>query len=765
MPAFRPHSLLLIALLGLAAMIAPGARAQGGEVRGRVVEAGRGDAIAGASVVLTVLGDGATRRTTTGDEGFFLLLDLPAGRVALTASAPGYEPATDTLDIAPGQRRVVGIALRALALGEVLVERAAPAGAGARRVDAADLADLPGLAPGGDAGEALAALATVLTFEDGGALFVRGGEASHVLYRVEGIPVYQPVHSLGPLLAVPADAVAYVDLTPGALPERLGGRAGAAVEVGLRGGDRERVVARGRLGYGFGAGLAALHAEIPVVPGRASLMLSGRGQVFGRADAGRAVEGDMAGLGSTPRPTGERRFDLADALVRFHAFASPLATVSLLALASHDAVEAPTTDGRRLRLVTDNAAAGGTLAYLPEEFPIQTEVRAFASRLRTSSSRPRPRGATETRTADVDGYGGEIALAYLLGPQRVTVGLFATSQRFSSEGVAADEGGVGMPGSGQPGIEEFVTEGGAWLGASVDGGRLGRVEPGVRVHAFPSRARVSVEPRLRWTVPTGRTSGAGRRPGHVYAAAGVQAQEIGGALLSPGAADAFVAFVPTPALRPPVRSMHGEAGASQRLARGLTLDVAAWARRTDHLDLDGRTRADGLGADVVLDARGLSLARRPLAVRLAYAAARVRYRRADGTTAAPSFDRPHAADVLARLALTPTLRLDVHVRAGSGTPVARVAGYGDDLDGPPFDVTGPARPTVLESGTARLPASARADLALAYRRQARSLSVEASAGVRNATGRRNVAYIDALSQTRVDAPGRAVTLALSLGWR
>ncbi len=757
--------LMWVAVVALCPALVPvqTARAQAtGQVRGRVVEAGRGDAVAGATVAAVRLGDAgdAARRATTGDEGFFLLLDLPSGRYAITTTAPGFAPAADTVEIGDGQRRVVGIELRALALGEVLVERAAPAGAGARRIDGADLAALPGLTPGGDAGEALAALPSVVTFEDGGALFVRGGEATHVLYRVEGIPVYQPVHSLGPLLAVPTDAVAYVDLLPGALPERLGGRAGAAVEVGLRGGDREHVVARARGGVGPGAGIAGVHIELPVLPGQASLTISGRGQAFGRARVGIPSTGSNdapSPPGATPIPTGERRFDFADGLVRFHAFASPLATVSALALASRDAVEAPTTDGRRLRLVTENAAAGATLAYLPEQFPIQTEVRAYANRLRTTSERPRARGQTETRTADVDGYGGEIAIAYLLGPQRVTLGLFATSQRFASRGVGMDAA------IGQPKTEEFVTEGGAWLGATVDAAgtplaRLGRVEPGVRVHAFPSRARISIEPRLRWTVPAGRG-------GTVYAAAGVQEQEIGGALLSPGAADAFVAFVPTPEGRPPVRARHAEVGARQRLARGVTADVAVWARRTDHLDTDGRTQARGAGAEATLDARGLALAGRPLALRLSAAAARVRYRAADGAETAPPFDRPLAADALARLALTGGLTLDVGIRAGSGTPVARVAGYADDLDGPPFDVTAPARPVVLSSGTARLPVSARADAALTYRVRRGNASADASIGVRNATGRRNIAYIDALTQTRVDAPGRALTVGLSVGWR
>lgn len=750
-----PRRLAFLAALLVAT--AGAAWAQPAQLRGRVVDADGGAALGGATVTLTLTpvqapvppGDAdRPHRTATDDDGFFLIVDIDAGRYVLRASLPGYAPAADTLDFAPGQRRIRGLELRPLALDEVIVERAPVALAGTARLDGADLASLPTFVPGGDAGAALAALPGVVAFEDGGGLFIRGGEATHVLYRVEGVPVYQPVHSLGPLLAVPADAIAYVDLTPGALPERLGGRAGAAVEVGLLGGDRERVVARGRIGYGLGAGLAAVHVELPVVPGAASLTISGRGQAFGRARTSTTA----AGAPGSGVPTGERRFDLADGLVRFHAFATPLVTVSALALASRDAVEAPYTDGRRLRLTTENRAAGVTFAYLPEQYPLRTEVRVFASQLRTASERPAP-GGDDARTSDADAYGGEMALAYLLGAQRVTFGLFATSQRLSSRGVDVDEA---MPGSGQPRTEEFVTEGGAWLGARVDGGRLGVVEPGVRVHGFPSRARVSVEPRLRWSVPV-----AG---GQAFVAGGVQAQEVGGFLLSPGAADAFVAVVPTPANRPPVRAQHAEAGASRALGRRAMLDVGVWGRRTDHLGLDGRTRATGRGADVRLDVRGVRLASRPVALRLAYGLSHVRYRDAAGATTAPPFDRLHTGDAVARLVLADGLRLDAHARVGTGTPFTRIGGFGDEpVD--PADPFGPTRPVGFGTDAVRLPTSFRADLALAYERRVGHARVEASVGVRNATAQRTLAAVDPYTLTRLDAPGRSLTLGLSLGWR
>ncbi|HYE56900.1 MAG TPA: carboxypeptidase regulatory-like domain-containing protein, partial [Rhodothermales bacterium] len=685
----RPIAALGAALVLGGILVAPPLHAQpaSAALRGRVVDAASGAPLEGAGVIL--MGpDQVARPTDAG--GFFVLTGLTPGRYALRVTLAGYRPHLDSLTLDPGARAVRGITLHELALPEMLVEQAPPEGIGATRLTAEALAHIPSVAPGGDAGVLLAALPGVVAFEEGGQLFVRGGEAVHALFLVDGVPVYQPLHAAGGLLGVPPGAVAYVDAWPGAAPARLGGRLGAAFEVGLRAGDRQRLRARGALG----TFLAAAQAEGPVVPGAASLLVAGRAQAFGAF-----------------RPTGtDRRFGLYDGLARLHAFLSPLATLTATALATGDDVDA-SAGARSLRYRWHNRAAGLRLNYLPEAFPVQTDLRIYRTTLRAASDLEQ----SGERRSEVTAVGGEIALRYLLGRQTLGVGLFGTTTHFGAE----------TPRTGASPLrdDEYLTEGGTYVEAVLLRGLL-RVEPGIRVHGYPSRRTTpSIEPRLRLAYGTPRW--------RLHAATSIQRQEVAGDVLGAGAADVFVAWRPSVENAPLPSAVHAELGAEAAHGRAVQVSLVGWHRRLAGLGA-GTTTARASGLDATLDA-----AQGPVALRLAYGYSHVRYRR-DRLAFSPPHDRPHRIDVLARLAPGHGLRLDARFAAGTGTPFRRVRGYVDDLPGPPFNLDGPTRPLVLEGESDRLPVFARLDLLAAVTRTQGELTLELQAGLQNTLGRRNV---------------------------
>jgi hypothetical protein len=702
------------ALVIAASVAAPGVRAQSAALRGRVVDAASGAPLEGAGVLLT--GPERVARPTDAG-GFFVVTGLAPGRYLLRVTLAGYVPYTDTLTLDPGSRAVRGIALRELALPEVLVEQAPPEGIGATRLSAEALARIPSVAPGGDAGALLTTLPGVVAFEEGGQLFVRGGEAVHALFLVDGVPVYQPLHAAGGLLGVPPGAVAYVDTWPGAAPARLGGRLGAAFEVGLRAGDRQRLRARGAIGPVLGAA----HVEGPLVRGAASVLVAARGQAFGAF-----------------RPAGtDRRFGLYDGLARVHAFLSPLATFTATALVTGDDVDA-SAPGRPLRYRWHNRAAGLRLQYLPSAYPVQTDLRVFATALRSASDLER-RGE---RRADVDAMGGEIALRYLLGRQAIGVGLFGMTTHFGTE--------TPRPAASPLRDDEYLTEGGAFVEA-VLAWRALRVEPGLRLHGYPSRRSTpSAEPRLRLAVgPPGR---------RLYGAFALQRQEVAGDVLGAGAADVFVAWRPSAEGAPLPSARHAEVGTTLAFGRSTQAGLALWDRRLRGLGA-GTTTARATGFDATLET-----AQGPLALRLAYGYSVVLYRQ-DGRTFAPPHDRPHHLDMLARVAPGRRLRLDARFAAGTGTPFRRIRGYVDDLPGPPFDLDGPTRPVFLEGEADRLPDYARLDVLAAATHTRGDLTLELQAGLQNTLGRRNVVYFDPYSRTRVDGPRFVPLLAALVTWR
>ena len=743
----RPALAFLLGSLALALLLAASASAQ--TVRGRVVERAGGGPLAGATVSLGALPGGDVYTAATDGDGFFLLAGIAPGRYALAVTYVGYAPHRDTLALAAAAGRVLGITLRpgAETLREIVVERARPADAGATRLDPREARALPSAAPGGDLGALLSALPGVVTLDEGGGLFVRGGEAVHTLFLVDGIPMLQPLHAWGGLVALPPEAVAYLDAYPGGVPARFGGRLGAAFDVGLRSGSKRRVEASGAVG----PALASVRVEAPLVPGAVSLLVAGREQLFGPFTPG------AKGPGATGRT-----FRSADGLARVHAFLTQTASASATAFATHDDTRARDAAGRPIRVRWTNEGAGARLSYLPTAAPVLTDVRVYAARLRLRSDLPR-RGA---RTSDVETAGGEASFRYLFGERGLHVGLFAATTRFA--GTTGSAGTDGARGD----FEEYVTEGGAFVDGAFVLGRL-RVEPGVRVHGFPSRSRVSVEPRVRASARAGAH--------RLLAAAGVQAQEVAGQTLGAGAADVFVAWRTSPENAPIPRAVHAEAGWNGPLAPRVRAGLTAYARRLDGLGEAGATtgRADGIEAS----AEGGT---GPLALRLAYGFSRVRYTPGAGepdagepdageaggndtgaddvdvdarAPYAPPHERPHRAEAALRVRPRGPFRLDARFSYGAGTPYRRVRGFYERLPGPPFG-EGPGVPEVVLGERARLPATARLDIAATFARRAGRFAFEAQAGVVNAFGRRSVVYLDPFTLARVDGPGVVPVLSV-----
>ncbi|MFW6328359.1 MAG: TonB-dependent receptor [Bacteroidota bacterium] len=68
-------------------------------------------------------------------------------------------------------------------------------------------------------------------------LHVRGGNADHNLFLVDGVPLYQVYHIGGFLSTFDADAVQKVELYKGSFPARYGGRLSSVIDVNLKEGN------------------------------------------------------------------------------------------------------------------------------------------------------------------------------------------------------------------------------------------------------------------------------------------------------------------------------------------------------------------------------------------------------------------------------------------------------------------------------------------------------------------------------------------------
>ena len=269
---------LLAAAEGAAAPASAQERAAAGMVSGTIVDAGSSLPLADAAVTLEPrdagalpagAGAGSLRATRTGRtdaEGRYRFDGVAEGEYRLRAQRIGYRPTTVYIVLrgAAESRVSVGLTVQPVALEPVRARAAArepnPYAAadgesdadGARRVSAerarqraflepdvravtrADVEEGVTLAET-DLFRALQRLPGVGARDDYSAeLLTRGAPWDHTRVYWDGVPLYNPVHTLGIFSGVNADAVGGVFLHPGAQPVSSAGGAAATLDVRSR---------------------------------------------------------------------------------------------------------------------------------------------------------------------------------------------------------------------------------------------------------------------------------------------------------------------------------------------------------------------------------------------------------------------------------------------------------------------------------------------------------------------------------------------------
>ena len=736
---------------------ATNAWAQLATVRGRVTDAAKGESLPGTAVVLQNLDDGTQTGTATDGNGYFILGRIAPGAYTLTASFVGYLARTDTLTLDFNDNRSLELTLERdqAELDEVVVESErqatnAQGGAGFTSIRPSQLARVPAPSVSTDLAGYLQTLpGVVATGDRGGQLFVRGGTPTQNLVLLDGMPIFQPFHIVGAFSAFPADIIAYADVHTGGFGAQYGGRLSSVIDVATRNGNKQRVSAAASLAPFLGS----VRLEVPFVPEHVSILASVRESVIERV---------------APDVLGERLpYRFGDRFVKVHAFLNRTSSLSLTGLNTFDRGDVADTDGRTSTIRWNNQAYGGHYIYLPESQPVLARVSFFITRM---DNRYQPFGGRQ-RHAEAQSFGGEIGFTYYLGPTVIRFGLFGQSHRFSFALAPS-------PDLHAFSNEEFLTEGGIYLGTSIDASRTLQVEPGVRLHTFPSRAAVKLEPRLRarWQ-PDGAT---GR---HTFSAAwGLFHQEVVGLYNTRDVTDAFVIWTPSSPNTDVPRAMHLVGGWQGQVWPRLTLGAEAYYKDLAHLsfaefndDTDAGLRID----EVTGAAYGLDLKAETnqswFYGAINYGLAWVAYERTmvrmiqelqNGMVVSredirtqrftPPHDRRHQVNVLLQFSRGP-YALNLRWLLGSGLPFTSTQGFYDALH-VPHDAddqlhTQPGKPVLVQSEDiygVRLPAYHRLDMSLERRFQTRWLTATVQASLINVYDRANLFSYDLFAGQRVN---------------
>ena len=770
-----PRRLALLAGLAaglvVAAVVARPAAAQTAAVRGFVTDAADGQALIGASVVLTPVGAaggvGSVRGAATDTDGFYAIAGIAPGRYALRAASVGYAPRLDTLVLAAGPRGL-DLALDPRGLDEAVVEGqrasgAADVDAGLQRIRPVDVRSVPAPDVSGDLANYLVSLSGVVTSGDrGGQLFIRGGEPTQNQVLLDGIPVFQPFHVLGFYSAFPADLLQTADLYAGGYDAGFGGQLSSVLDVSARTGSLRRFAASSSVA----PFVASASAEGPLVPGRVSLLASGRIST---------VEQIAARYVSDPLP-----FAFGDAFAKLYYTPSATSRLSLTALRTYDRgglgdpEASPTGTTRPEEVRYENTALGLRLVLLPAGAPVLASVRLSYADLDSelgpragAAPGPGPSAAALTRRSGRTRIDAAFDLTYLLRRGSLRAGGFVYTHRLGSElgglfqNLATEEIG-------------FV-EAGVYVQPEVSWGGL-RVSPGLRVTTLPRQDQVFAEPRLRAAFEAG--------PHRLSLAAGLYDQPVIGVSDRRDATSVFTAYTLAPVGRTP-RASHLIGGYRLRAAGWLDVSVEGFAKRLSDLSVAEFTAVPRL-TTALLDAdgtaRGLDVraeARRGAAQLLvSYGLSAVEYRTVTDRNALlfgdaefrfrPGHDRRHQATVVASVPVA-GFTVAARFQFGSGLPYSRALGFDRFLlpDGAPdvFGDAGTARVLYERPFNALLPDYHRLDVTVERVVAFRAATLTVQAGVLNAYDRANLFSYDIFTLRRIDQLPVVPTLGLRLDTR
>ena len=726
-----------LSLLLFSALFAAGAAAQTGTIRGFIVDASDGQPLIGVNVFATPMG-GEGRGASTDVDGLYTIPELPVGQYAIRVTYVGYTTLRDTVQVDQGILSLsYEIAPSALELGGVDVSAERPGGAadvtaGLQRIQPRDIEMVPSPDVSGDLANYLTTLPSVVTTGDqGGQLFIRGGEPSQNQVRLDGIPIYQPFHLLGFYSAFPSDIVSGVDFSAGGYGARYGGFLSSVLDVTTRTGNKRAIEANGAAS----PFLVSFGAEGPIVNDDVSMVVSARRAVvepLGSEIVGRDLP-----------------FEFSDVFGKVHARLSSESQISFTGIrTADDGIVGDVDSPGVARLQWTNTGAGFRLLYLPSEFDLTADIV-----LSYSLHDMQQGDDTLGRSSTIQRTGAEFVLTHTTKLAEINFGgnLEAYSIDSALEGLFSDFRTD----------KQTVTEVAGFVEPDFKFGAL-EIRPGLRFTSAPGERAVFVEPRGRAVLNLGVH--------RLSAAAGRYHQSIVGLTDRRDATSLFTAWTSSPDGRTPTGS-HFIGGYKVRPFAGFDFAIEGFYKTFENLSVGefsstpafttALRRADGAAAGG--DAR-LEFNSQYGSLSLTYALTSVRYRTSSPAYVVyygseelayrPGHDRRHQVSVFGSTELA-GFSLSARWQFGSGLPFSQALGFDRFLyigDGPVDPLTDGGEPRVLydEPFAARLPTYHRFDLSVDREFVLGPTEVTAQIGLINAYDRRNLLAFDVFTLKRTD---------------
>ena len=449
---------------------------QTGTIKGFIYDASNGQPMPMASVSLVGTKTGAY----SNQDGFFIILRVPAGAQTVQVSYLGFEDFNKTVLITAEGMEQMAVYLKP----RVIELKAAMINAERRRLEHLNpvsvhhitretLHSLPGLTGQSDLAEYLQVIPGIIfTGDRGGQFYVRGGEPVQNLVKIDGMTVINPFHSVGFASVFDTETIGSVDVYTAGFGAAYGGRISSVIDVKTRVGNRREFKARASATT-FGYGLMVegpLKKMTENDPSSVSVLLSNKGS-FIRQTAGLLYPY----LDSTGIP-----FNYNDFFGKISFVGRRGDQLDLMGMHYTDAADYTGL----IRSTWESSGGGARFLVTPFSSRLLFESNLYFSDYRGKflevSKRPR-----STRYSSLEGmfkiyYTGPL-LKFVWGTE---INVVNTLHSFASTGNLLKED------------KYFTTEVISYLDGRIESERF-LVEPGLRLHYYADQSYFSPEPRLK----------------------------------------------------------------------------------------------------------------------------------------------------------------------------------------------------------------------------------------------------------------------------
>jgi hypothetical protein len=758
------NTLLRFCLPLLLFLISQMAFAQDAAIRGFVYDKESGEPVIFANVLLK----GTSFGVTTDANGYYSLTKIAPGSYELVVSTIEYKIFSESITIDKGKiiSRNILLEKSVIELGSAEVradkqENETQVRMSVKTLTPREIKQLPSIGGTPDLAQYLQVLpGVVFTGDQGGQLYIRGGSPVQNKVLLDGMLVYNPFHSIGLFSVFDTDIISNADIYTGGFNAQFGGRISSVMDITTRDGNKKR--SAGRVGISPFAARALVEGPLKKLGeqgGGISYILSVKHSFLEESSKLLYRYIDNDGL----------PFNFTDVYGKLSFGGARGSKFNVFGFNFSDQVKYKAISD----LNWNNRGAGANFVLIPSGSTVLMNGYFSTSSYDITLKEEN----VPDRFSSIDGFNFGLDFKYVLGENEAKYGLeivgFNTNfETFNPLGVKIVQ-------------EENTTEFGGFFVYKLSKGRF-IAEPSIRLQYYSSLATLSPEPRLGLKYKVSEIL-------RFKLAAGLYSQNLISANSDRDVVNLFYGFLAGPqdlqnefvredgevneVKNSLQRARHVILGSEFDLTEHISINTEAYyidfrqLTNTNRNKLfpdndENRDLPDELKKDFIIEtgnSYGVDFVakydHKDLYVWLVYSIARVN--RWDGFQSyAPVFDRRHNVNFVSSYSFGKDNRWEASARwnLGSGLPFTQTQGYYQPVDfsqgvTSDFIISNSDDLAIVyaELNGGRLPYYHRLDLNVKrIFRFTDKRNLEVNAGITNVYSRRNVFYIDRVSNERVD---------------